>query len=98
MPSARHYRACSRNCKLRWYGEVVSVAENMATAKAAKYHLAAALAQHPNVNGVGIQPAAGGYTLVVNVLAEASDLEVPSQVNGVDVHVEVTGPGFPQSL
>ena len=66
------------------------------TARAAKKRLAAELSEHPAVNGVGIKPVEDGYALKVNLVKEEPELTLPSEVDGVDVHVEVTGPGFPQ--
>jgi hypothetical protein len=74
----------------------VSIASDLETARAAKDSLVETLSAHPAVNGVGIQPVDGGYALVVNLLDESDDLHVPSEVEGVDVHVAVTGAGFPQ--
>ena len=74
----------------------MSVATDISTARAAKENLAAALSEHPDVNGVGIQPVSGGYALIVNLLADTQDLQVPSEVDGVDVHVAITGPGAPE--
>lgn len=74
----------------------MSVATSLETARAAKDSLAEALSEHPAVNGVGIQPVDGGYTLIVNLVDEQEEVDVPSEVQGVDVHVAVTGMGFPQ--
>ena len=74
----------------------MAIAGDISVARQAKRHLAEALEPHPDLNGVGIQPVEGGYALIVNVLKDAPDLDVPREVDGVDVRVEVTGPGFPQ--
>ena len=74
----------------------MSVTRDLATARAAKDSLAETLSEHPGVNGVGIQPVDGGYTLVVNIVDTPGEVDVPDEIEGVDVHVAVTGPAFPQ--
>ncbi len=69
---------------------------DLATARSAKRRLAAGLSGNPAVNGVGIQPLDGGYRLAVKVLEPTDD--VPDEIEGVDVHVEVMGPGSPERL
>jgi len=66
-------------------------------ARAAKKHLVADLGSSPLVNGIGITPVRGGYAIKVNLLRASSSLEVPTEFDGVDVQVEVVGPGFPQA-
>jgi hypothetical protein len=69
---------------------------DLATARLAKQHLAAEL-HHPAVGGIGIKPVEGGYALLVNLLENTvTDVPVPREIDGVDIHVEVTGTGFPQ--
>lgn len=59
-------------------------------ARAAKSRLAAALAGHPRVTGVGVARADdGGH--VVKVLLSARDDDVPAEQDGVPVVTEVVG-------
>lgn len=69
---------------------------SLTTARAAKQRLAADLSGNPVVNGVGIQPVKDGYRLEVKVLHPLED--VPAEIDGVDVHVEIMGAGFPERL
>lgn len=71
-------------------------AVNRDVARAAKSRLAADLGSAPKVNGVGIAPVSDGYVLKVNLLEAAPELELPAEFDGVDVQVDVVGPGFPQ--
>ncbi len=57
-------------------------------ARAAKEALAAALKDHPAVNGIGIAPAGDGYEVKVNLSAPAP---VPEEVDGVPVRTAVVG-------
>ena len=70
---------------------------DLATARAAKKHLAECLAGQPNVNGIGIAPAEGGWALKVNLVTRSPEPKVPRDVDGVDVFVEIVGRGFKQS-
>lgn len=76
----------------------MSLAPSLDAARAAKQSLVEALSDHPAVNGVGIQPVDDGYALVVNVVDDSGGADVPDEVEGVDVHVAVTGPAFPQDI
>jgi hypothetical protein len=67
-------------------------------ARAAKEHLADELSGDPAVHGVGIAPVADGYALLVHVLESAAEARVPTEVDGVDVHVDVSGPGQPEPV
>ena len=70
-----------------------------ATAASVKKRLAARLADYPAVSGIGLKPLGkGSYALKVDLLREAPELDLPAQFDGVDLDVEVTGPGFPQAL
>ena len=69
---------------------------DLQTARAAKRTLAAKLSGNPAVNGVGIQPVDGGYRLEVKLAKPAR--EVPDEVDGVEVHSEIMGAGFPERL
>ena len=62
---------------------------DLAAARAAKERLAAALADHPRVNGVGIARADGGHVVKV-LLTEPSD-DLPVEQDGVPVVSEVVG-------
>lgn len=63
---------------------------DLAAARAAKERLAAALAGHPRVNGVGIARGDGGHVVKLLLTEPADDL--PSEQDGVPVVSEVVGP------
>lgn len=93
--SRRRSRTFSGKSEPRCYAENVAIVD-LQTARAAKQRLIARLPRNAPINGVGLQPVEGGYALKVNLLTADSDLELPATVDGVDVHVAVSGPGFPQ--
>jgi hypothetical protein len=66
------------------------VTDTLAAARAAKEHLAAALAGHPRVNGVGLARDAAGAP-VVKVLLNAPAGDLPAEQDGVPVVSEVVG-------
>lgn len=62
-------------------------------ARAQKAHAAEVFGQVGEVVGVGITRVNDGYGLKVNLRTEpAAGVQVPEDVNGVPVRVEVTGP------
>jgi hypothetical protein len=63
---------------------------DLAAARAAKERLAATLAGHPRVNGVGIARSDGGHVVKILLIEPADDL--PSEQDGVPVVSEVVGP------
>lgn len=63
---------------------------SLADARAAKERLAAALQDHPYVNGVGIARDDGGHVVKV-LLTEPTD-DLPAEQDGVPVVSEVVGP------
>ena len=67
---------------------------DLSTARAAKQHLSDKVSRHPKVVSVGIVPVDGRYALAIDLVEAAPELDVPAEVDGVDVHVEITGPGF----
>jgi hypothetical protein len=71
---------------------------DIVAARAAKLHLARVVSGNPKVAGIGIMPVGGRYALAVDLFEAAPELDLPAEVDGVDVHVEVTGRGFPQRL
>jgi hypothetical protein len=60
-------------------------------ARAAKARLRSHLAGHDGIRGVGISRGADGYQVQVNLQRESDREEVPRQVDGVPVHVRVSG-------
>jgi hypothetical protein len=66
------------------------VSASLADARAAKERLAAALQDHPCVNGVGIARDDGGHVVKV-LLTEPTD-DLPAEQDGVPVVSEVVGP------
>jgi hypothetical protein len=65
-------------------------------AQTARAHLLSSLRGRPNVNGVGIAPVEGGFAIKVNLVEFCPEANVPDQIDGVDVRVEVVGRGFKQ--
>lgn len=65
-------------------------AATLTEARAAKEKLLKKVAKRPDVNGVGITRGQGGYGLKVN-LTEDTGKQLPSDVDGVPVRVEVVG-------
>jgi hypothetical protein len=59
-------------------------------ARAAKEKVRAALADRPEVSGIGITRQGDGYAVKVD-LARPCDA-VPDEVGGVPVHAEIVGP------
>jgi len=72
------------------------VSASLADARAAKERLAAALQDHPCVNGVGIARDDGGHVVKV-LLTEPTD-DLPAEQDGVPVVSEVVGPIHRRSL
>lgn len=70
-------------------GWEVAVADLVA-ARAAKAHLLQQLAGAPGVNGVGLTRRRGEYLVKVGLVA-AAGCDVPAEVDGVPVVVEVVG-------
>lgn len=66
-------------------------AVDLKRAQAAQDQLAGALGEHPEVNGIGIARADGGYVLKVNVRTSSAADEVPDEVDGVTVRVQTVG-------
>jgi hypothetical protein len=65
-------------------------AASLQAARQAKTKVLRSLKAHPNVVGVGIARADGGYQVKVN-LARSTGVHVPSEVDGVPVFVETVG-------
>jgi len=66
-------------------------AVDLIRAQAAQDHLAQTLADHPEVNGIGIARADGGYVLKVNVRTKDSRASIPVEIDGVAVRVQTVG-------
>jgi hypothetical protein len=60
-------------------------------ARAAKDRLGERLAGEALVNGVGLARSGEGWAVKVNLLRAAPDLDLPAEVDGVEVRVEVVG-------
>jgi hypothetical protein len=61
-------------------------------ARAAKQELRAQLAQAAVVNGIGITRRDGGYAIKLNLTSPPpKDLALPTEIDGVEVEVEVVG-------
>ncbi len=63
----------------------------LAEAREAKEKLSRQIANRRDVNGVGIARARRGYAVKVNLTEELPGRELPSEVDGVPVRVEVVG-------
>ncbi|MBI2833193.1 MAG: hypothetical protein HYX76_02040 [Acidobacteria bacterium] len=61
-------------------------------ARAAKEKVFPRLTSLPDVNGVGIARVGNGYGVKVNAARELRDVDVPDEVDGVPIVVEVVGP------
>ena len=61
-------------------------------ARAAKSRLASSLSGDRRVNGVGVVRRAQAYAVLVNVVADDDRPDLPAEVDGVPVHVDVVGP------
>lgn len=63
-------------------------------ARAAKAHLVEMLSKHSAVNGVGMGRVGSGWVLRVNLLSADPAVRrgIPTEVDGVPVHVQVVGP------
>lgn len=65
----------------------------IASVRAAKAKAKEIFSRWGEVNGVGLARAAGGYVLKVNLAkAPALDADLPREIDGVPVRVEVVGP------
>lgn len=60
-------------------------------AQAAQDRLADAVSANPQVNGVGIARADGGYVLKVNVRTPSAREAIPADMDGVPVIVQTIG-------
>lgn len=60
-------------------------------ARVAKAHALASLRWIPGLTGIGLVRANGGYGLKVNLESDEQAVNVPKQVDGVPVCVEVVG-------
>ena len=60
-------------------------------AREAKDRLVPRLREHPDVNGVGLARAGDGWVVKVNLVREAPDLDLPAEIDGVPVSIEVVG-------
>jgi hypothetical protein len=68
------------------------VAADLQRARAVKNHLAECLRAEPLVNGVGLMRQPGGWAVKVNLVRPAPRLDLPAQIDGVEVHADVVGP------
>jgi hypothetical protein len=66
-------------------------AATLSEARAAKEKLLRTVAKRREVNGVGITRAQRGYAIKLNLSEEVLDNDLPTEVDGVQVRVEVVG-------
>jgi len=59
-------------------------------ARAAKKRVREALADRPEVTGIGIKRHGDGYAVKVDLVRSCPD--VPAEMGGVPVHAEIVGP------
>jgi hypothetical protein len=72
---------------------VVSVvASDLLRARAVKDKLTERLRAEPDVNGVGLMRRADGWAIKVNLIRPAPNLDLPVEIDGVEIHTDVTGP------
>jgi len=67
-------------------------AVDLKRAQAAQDKLANAVRDNPEVNGVGIARADGGYVLKANVRSARARDGIPAEMDGVTVEVQTVGP------
>ncbi len=60
-------------------------------AQAAQDRLAEQLSGNPEVIGIGLTRADGGYVVKVNVRTEQAHESIPAEVDGVSVRVQTVG-------
>lgn len=68
----------------------------LAQARVVKATLAARLARHPAVNGVGLARQGAGWAVKVNLVRPAPELDLPREIDGVAVRTDVVGPIAPR--
>lgn len=66
-------------------------AVDLVRAQEAQDRLVETLGAHPEVNGVGIARADGGYVLKVNIRTNRAREAIPPEVDGVTVQVQTVG-------
>lgn len=66
-------------------------AVDLKRAQAAQDQLLDALGEHPDINGIGLARAKGGYVVKVNVRADPARDAIPPEVDGVTVRVQTVG-------
>ena len=68
------------------------MAADLEHARAVKAALAARLAGHAAVTGIGLARAGTGWAVKVDLVRPAPELALPAEVDGVAVRSEVVGP------
>jgi hypothetical protein len=66
-------------------------AVDLQRAQAAQDRLVEKLGKRPEVNGVGIARADGGYVIKVNLRRDSAREAIPKEVDGVTVRVQIVG-------
>ena len=61
-------------------------------ARAAKAALRQRLAGEPLVNGVGLTRTRDGWAVKINLVRAGPELDLPREIDGVEVRTEVVGP------
>lgn len=65
---------------------------SLAEARVAKEKLSKAMGARPEVNGVGITRVRKGYAVKLNLSEDMVGEQLPEEIDGVPVHIEVVGP------
>ena len=68
------------------------MAAGIDAARAAKATLEQRLVGESLVNGLGLVRVEGGWAVKVNLVRAAPELELPREVDGVEVQTQVVGP------
>ncbi len=70
---------------------VSGVGASLDQARKAKAELSARVADNPVIAGIGLARREGGWGVKVNFVRAAPELEIPADVGGVPITVEVVG-------
>lgn len=67
------------------------VGASLDQARKVKAEVSARVADNPVIAGIGLARREGGWSVKVNVVRAAPELEIPADVDGVPITVEVVG-------
>lgn len=69
-----------------------AVAADLPRARSVKEKLTERLRFAPEVNGVGLARRPDGWVVKVNLVSASPHLDLPPQIDGVDIVTDITGP------